>query len=153
MGLFDSFEIDKKGDIPIWVQLKQRLFYVITSGKLKPGDKLPTVRELAIQLDINYHTVNKVYHDLENSGLIEVHVGRGTFVSERVGSSFVALENDTRLAAAECASKLLRLGMTPEEVVQTIADHVHVPIAIRSADAGDNAASVERIRQKVPYVG
>ena len=64
MDPLDSYTIDKKSDIPIWVQLKQRLVYLIMSGSYKPGDQLPTVRELAVQLDINYHTVNKVYHDL-----------------------------------------------------------------------------------------
>ena len=61
MDPLDSYTIDKKSDIPIWVQLKQRLVYLIMSGSYKPGDQLPTVRELAVQLDINYHTVNKVY--------------------------------------------------------------------------------------------
>ena len=58
MNPFDSFSIDKKSDIPIWVQLKQRLAYLIASGTYKPGDQLPNVRELAVQLDINYLTVN-----------------------------------------------------------------------------------------------
>ena len=47
MDPLDSYTIDKKSDIPIWVQLKQRLVYLIMSGSYKPGDQLPTVRELA----------------------------------------------------------------------------------------------------------
>lgn len=128
MDLFASYAIDKKSDIPIWVQLKQRITYLIMSGSLQPGDQLPTVRELAIQLGINYHTVTKVYHDLEHSGLVEVQAGRGTSVVDLGESRFIAFENDAHMAAGEYADKLVQLGMAPQEAVQAIADHLKVPV-------------------------
>lgn len=132
MGPFDTFKIDKKSDIPIWVQLKQRLTYLIISGTYKPGDQLPTVRELAVQLDINYHTVNKVYHELEGSGLIEVQAGRGSHVADLGDSRFIAFEGESHMITSEYVSQLLQLGMTAEEVVHIVADYLGVRITINS---------------------
>lgn len=146
MDPFDSFKIDKKSDIPIWVQLKHRLTYLIMSGTYQPGDQLPTVRELAVQLDINYHTVNKVYHELEGSGLIEVQAGRGSHVADLGDSRFIAFEGEPHMITSEYASQLLQLGMTAEEVVQLVADYLGVSIALgagpESAPAGERAQRV-----------
>ena len=143
MDLFGSYSIDKKSDIPIWVQLKQRLTYLIASGFYKPGDQLPTVRELAVQLDINYHTVNKVYHDLEGSGLIEVRTGRGSYVADSSDSRLILYENDAHIVAAEYATKLLQLGMTAAEAVKAIADHLGVSITINSTAADEREAGIK----------
>lgn len=83
MGDFlDIFEIDESNSLPIWLQLKNRIVYLISSGHYKPGDKLPTVRDLAIALKINYNTVNKVYLSLLHDGYLVSHRGRGTFVRD-----------------------------------------------------------------------
>ena len=78
----EVFEIDERSSVPIWLQLKNRLVYLISSGYYKPGDKLPTVRDLAITLKINYNTVNKVYQSLLHDGYLMAHRGRGTFVCD-----------------------------------------------------------------------
>ena len=57
--------IDEDSGIPIWLQLRNRLIYLITSGAFAPGDKLPTMRQLAVDLGINYNTVSRVYQDIE----------------------------------------------------------------------------------------
>nr|WP_222617709.1 GntR family transcriptional regulator [Eggerthella hominis] len=62
--------------------MKNRLVYLISSGYYRPGDKLPTVRDLAIKLKINYNTVNKVYQSLLHDGYLMAHRGRGTFVCD-----------------------------------------------------------------------
>lgn len=146
MDPFDSFKIDKKSDIPIWVQLKHRLTYLIMSGTYQPGDQLPTVRELAVQLDINYHTVNKVYHELEGSGLIEVQAGRGSHVADLGDSRFIAFEGEPHMITSEYATQLLQLGMTAEEVVQLVADYLGVSIAL---GAGPESAPVGERAQRV----
>lgn len=145
MDPLDSYTIDKKSDIPIWVQLKQRLVYLIMSGSYKPGDQLPTVRELAVQLDINYHTVNKVYHDLEGSGLIEVQAGRGSHVANLDDSKFITFKGEPHMITAEYASKLLQLGMTAEEVVRIVANYLGVNVAIDPAPK--SASTKERARR------
>ena len=77
-----DFEIDERSSVPIWLQLRNRLIYLISSGRYKPGDKLPTVRELAVDLKINYNTVNKVYLSLIHDGYMVSYRGRGTFVDD-----------------------------------------------------------------------
>lgn len=74
------FEVDQSSDVPLWVQLRQRLIYLITSGYFKPGDQLPTVRGLASDTSINYNTVNKAYLSLVSEGYLESVRGRGVFV-------------------------------------------------------------------------
>ncbi|MBQ3106729.1 MAG: GntR family transcriptional regulator [Eggerthellaceae bacterium] len=148
MSAFENYSIDKKSDIPVWVQLRQRLSFCIMSGIYKEGDQLPTVRELAAQLDVHYHTVNKVYRDLETSGLVEMRSGRGTFVADLSESRFRAVEGDVQAAVAEYATKLLELGMTPEEAVLSLARHLGVAVTIDPADASAaNEPSNERKRR------
>lgn len=74
--------IDQDSGIPIWLQLRNRLIYLISSGQFAKGDKLPTVREMAVKLGINYNTVSKVYQDVERDGYIKSQRGRGTFVHD-----------------------------------------------------------------------
>ena len=66
-----SFKVDETSDVPLWVQLRQRIAYLINSGVLKPGEKLPTVRGLASEISINYNTVNKAYLSLVSDGYLE----------------------------------------------------------------------------------
>ena len=62
------FEVDTTTDVPLWVQLRQRLIHLINTGYFKPGDQLPTVRGLASEISINYNTVNKAYLSLVSDG-------------------------------------------------------------------------------------
>ena len=64
-----DFRINEKSVVPIWIQIRKRLVYLISSGKFERGERLPSVRELSVQLGVNYNTVNKVYQDLERDGV------------------------------------------------------------------------------------
>lgn len=143
MDVLASFAINKKSDIPVWVQLKQRLSYCILSGHIKSGEQLPTVRELAIKLDVNYHTVNKVYQELESMGLAEILPGKGTFVTDKDAWPFFLVENDAHAAAKEYAQKLLEMGMTRDEVVRAIAHYLGVPVVIKGAVADPSSIGEE----------
>ena len=78
-----DFAIDYESGLPVWIQVKNRIAYLIGSGQLSVGDRLPTVRGLAVDLDIAYNTVNRAYMDLERDGYVVTRKGRGTFVAER----------------------------------------------------------------------
>lgn len=86
MGGF-PFEIDEKAHTPIWVQIRNRIVHLIRSGYYKTGDRLPSVRELAVILNINFNTVSKAYQDLERDGLIVTRRGLGTFVAATAESA------------------------------------------------------------------
>ena len=68
--VFDDLHINEKSGVPVWVQIRNHLLFLIKSERIKPGDVLPTVRELAARLGVNYNTVHKVYQDLEADGLM-----------------------------------------------------------------------------------
>lgn len=74
-------DIDRKSPIPIYIQLKETLKFAIETGEYQVGQKLPTVRQQAVDLKINLNTVRKVYHELELEGYISTQQGKGTFVS------------------------------------------------------------------------
>ena len=100
----------------VWVQLRQRLIYLINSGYFKPGDQLPTVRGLASEISINYNTVNKAYLSLVSDGYLESTRGRGVFVrglDADVGDEH-AQEIDAILG--DCVASCRDLGLTLDDV-------------------------------------
>jgi GntR family transcriptional regulator len=75
-------QIDFRSDIPIYIQIMNQIRQMVASGDLKPGDQLPTVRELAIELRVNWNTIARAYRMLDEAGLISTQQGRGTFIWE-----------------------------------------------------------------------
>jgi len=75
------FYVRPESGEPIYQQLVRQITHAITTGALKPGDRLPTLRQLAADLVINPNTVARAYRDLEVAGLIEGGPRRGTFVT------------------------------------------------------------------------
>ncbi len=69
--------------MPLHAQLTRAIRFAVTTGNLKIGEQLPTVRQLAVDLRINANTVAKVYSELERSGIVETRRGVGTFVCAR----------------------------------------------------------------------
>ncbi len=113
-------ELDEHSGIPIWVQLRNRLMYLIDSGHYQPGDRLPTVRALAADLNVNYHTVNKVYTSLERDGYISSKRGRGAYVEKKgEGAQEDSLSGDVVLI--EGIRQCLELGMTLDDVEKRFA--------------------------------
>lgn len=76
-----QFFIDKTNKIPIYLQLKDQIKYFISTGTLTAEEKLPPVKVLAKNLGINFLTVRKAYKELEESGLISIRHGEGSFIS------------------------------------------------------------------------
>lgn len=82
MGIFHHLTIDAERDLTLWLQLKQQLRWLIASGQIQPGEKLPSVRQLASHLGINFQTVRAAYQKLEAEGLVATRHGSGTVVLE-----------------------------------------------------------------------
>ena len=107
--------INYKDGRPFYEQVKAELRRLVVSGVLPPGEKLPSVRELAGQLAINPNTIQRAYRELEAEGYIISVPGRGSFAAHR------ERENDPRreellTRLKETARELTWLGMTPEEM-------------------------------------
>ena len=86
MGESISMQIDRDSGIPLYVQIERQIELLIQQGVLKPGDPMPTVRALAVQLAINSNTVSRVYRDLQHAGVLILKRGVGTFVSDTVSA-------------------------------------------------------------------
>jgi GntR family transcriptional regulator len=91
--------IDARDKTPIYAQLERGLRAAMATSRLRPGDQLPTVRQLAVELRINANTVARVYADLERSGVIETRRGVGSFVAATPEKARPAREHDKRLRA------------------------------------------------------
>lgn len=75
------FHIDPSSGTPIYRQITDQVRQAIAGGTLRPGDRLPPVRDLAVELAVNPNTIAKAYQDLERDGVIEASRGRGTYVA------------------------------------------------------------------------
>ena len=91
--------IDPRDKTPIYAQLERGLRAAMATGRLRPGDQLPTVRQLAVELKINANTVARVYADLERAGAIETRRGVGSFVTATAEKARPPKEHEKRLRA------------------------------------------------------
>ena len=113
--------IDYNSGEPINRQVIGQIKWMIVSGKLQPGDKLPSIRELARTLKINPTTVTRIYNDLAHHMIITLRQGQGAFVSDRKVS---LSEQEVGRIVAEKARALLvegiRLGLTKKDIDSVI---------------------------------
>ena len=77
-----NFQLDFRSDVPIYEQIAEELRKKIAEGQVAPGDQLPTVRQLALDLRVNFNTVSRAYRVLDEAGLISTQRGRGTYIWE-----------------------------------------------------------------------
>ena len=77
------FALSPSHPMPLYAQLTRAIQFAITTGRLRVGEQLPTVRQLAVDLRVNANTVAKVYAELERTGILETRRGVGTFVCAR----------------------------------------------------------------------
>ena len=78
-----NFSLDSGNGAPIYRQIIQQIEYAILSGRMKSGDRLPTIRTLAVELKTNPNTIAKAYNELEIRGVLATQVGSGTFISDK----------------------------------------------------------------------
>ncbi|MDR0498053.1 MAG: GntR family transcriptional regulator [Treponema sp.] len=77
------FFLDQTDGAPIYRQIIRQIEYAILSGRLKSGDRLPTIRALAVELKTNPNTIAKAYGELEILGVLVTQVGNGTYISDK----------------------------------------------------------------------
>lgn len=117
-----SFSVDQKSGIPIYIQIMDQIKHLIATGALQPGQQLPTIRELAVNLTVNLHTVAHAYAELERDGFLSIQRGRGTFVSTgHAEQALIDLRQQKLHALVErMFSEVVYLGYEPDEVVQVL---------------------------------
>ncbi len=113
------FPVDPTDPTPLYVQLERAIRVAIATGRLHAGERLPTVRQLAVDLRINANTVSKVYGALERAGVLDTQRGVGTFVRQRVDRSASRAERESQLARLvdRFLGDVIELGFSGDEAV------------------------------------
>ena len=119
-----EIEIDFRSDEPIYIQIVEQIRRLVATGELKQGDQLPTVRQLATDLRVNFNTVARAYRLLDEAGLISTQQGRGTYIWEQpTPETRERLRNQQLDALTQrYLSEVTRLGFTSEQVSQAITE-------------------------------
>jgi DNA-binding transcriptional regulator YhcF (GntR family) len=122
-GAAFQFALDLHTGVPVYRQLIDQVRAGIASGTLAAGDQLPTVRQLAVDLEINPNTVMRAYRELELGGLLETHQGTGTFISDKKPEKKTA-ERERQLSqmAGEFAARAGAAGFMLEEVIERLQE-------------------------------
>jgi GntR family transcriptional regulator len=121
-----QIEIDFRIGIPIYEQIMEQIKEKIASGELQPGDQLPTVRQMATDLRVNFNTIARAYRLLDEAGIISTQHGRGTYILEEIPPEAnarlrrQALEELTQRYLAQAA----RLEFSPQEVAEVLVRYL-----------------------------
>lgn len=137
------FEVDTTSDVPLWVQLRQRLIYLINSGCFKPGDQLPTVRGLASDISINYNTVNKAYLSLVSDGYLESTRGRGVFVRDLDAEMDEEYTTEIERLMDDCVMACRDLGLSLDDIEKCMAKKIkQIKKAEGLTDVGEGSSAM-----------
>jgi GntR family transcriptional regulator len=121
-----EIEIDLTSKIPIYVQIINQIKHMIASGDLHPDDQLPTVRQLATDLRVNFNTIARAYRMLDEEGLISTQHGRGTYIlalpSEENGATL--RQQDLDWLTRHYLNEVAQLGYSAADVSQIINKYI-----------------------------
>ena len=117
------FRLDPSTGVPFYRQVIDQVLLGVADGRLRPGEQLPTVRQLAVDLSVNLNTVAKAYREMEIRGIVQTQQGTGTFVGDRrpegrAGERRKALDRLVEETLVRAASR----GFTEEETVRAFTD-------------------------------
>jgi GntR family transcriptional regulator len=116
-----AVSIDLKSGVPIYRQIIDQVKSAIATGTLGPGDRLPTVRQLSVDLSVNPNTVSRAYNELELTGLVETQMGSGTFIgSKRVERDEVERRRILDQISQEFLSRASSHGFTLDDIVDNL---------------------------------
>ena len=117
------FRLDGSSGVPPYLQLVQQVRQSLLLGYLRPGDRLPTVKEVAVNLAINPNTVVKAYRQLEHEGLAAGRPGQGTFITGTLADSspLAAVSPALRRSLRRWLSEAARAGLSEDAITALIA--------------------------------
>jgi GntR family transcriptional regulator len=121
-----KISIDRNSRVPIYDQIKEQIKGLVHAGQIKTGDQLPTIRELSVELSVNFNTVALAYRDLANDGVIFTERGKGTFVANTPGDEEMRTIRKQKLSnlVEALIRETDRLGYAIEEVKQAFNDQL-----------------------------
>ena len=115
-----EIRIDQNSGVPVWLQLNNQITAMIYLGVYPAGSQLPTVREMAVQVGVNYNTVSKVYQNLEREGLIVSRRGKGSFVESALPPAQEGPLGEGEGFARESVHRCQELGLSDDMIVDLV---------------------------------
>src|ERR1700693_4058058 len=118
-----AFRLDLHSGVPVYRQIIDQVLGWMATGAVQPGDQLPTVRQVAVDLAINPNTVQRAYREMEIRGVLETQQGTGTFISQqKVKHDEVERQRQLTQLAGEFVSRAGAAGFTIEELQEQLHD-------------------------------
>lgn len=113
--------LDLHSGVPVYRQIIDQVRGALASGALRAGDQLPTVRQLAVDLEINPNTVVRAYRELELGGLLETQQGTGTFISaQKLARGNAERERQLGQIVADCVARAGAAGFTVVDLMEQL---------------------------------
>ena len=139
-ALAGQIKLDFRSSEPIYLQIVRQVERLVASGELHQGDQLPTVRQLATELRVNFNTVARAYRLLDEARLISTQRGRGTYIWEEPTQEMTNHLHQRGLedSAKRYLSEAVRLGFSPQEAVTALEE-------LARTDPGDNTLPDENL--------
>ncbi len=121
-----KLHIEPESKVPIYIQVEEQVRSFIAAGQLRPGDQLPTIRELAADLRVNYNTIARVYLDLGRDGIVSTQRGQGTFVAGVPDEEQMARMRQEKLQAIvrSALDEARTLGYAPGEIAAVFEEEL-----------------------------
>ncbi|HEX2979821.1 MAG TPA: GntR family transcriptional regulator [Anaerolineaceae bacterium] len=124
--LAGKIKVDFRSSEPIYLQIARQIEQLVVNGDLQLGDQLPTVRELATELRINFNTVTRAYKVLDESRIISTQRGRGTYIWEEPQAEKISGVRKEGLNALfrQCIHDAFAMGYTEEEIIRAFSEQI-----------------------------
>jgi len=120
-----AFAVDPSSSVPVFEQIVNGLRYAVASGVYVPGEQLPSVRQLAVDLLVNPNTVAKAYRELERAGLTYSRKGLGVFVAKAAGRRCVTFRRARVVEQVRAVlDEAVRSGLGPYEIDDIVREHL-----------------------------
>lgn len=118
-----AFQLDPHSGVPVYRQLIDQVLSAIAGGVLRASDRLPTVRQVAVDLAINPNTVVRAYKELEIRGVLETQQGTGTFIADqKVSPDEVARRRRLEQLVTDLVSRAAAEGFSIEEMIEILRE-------------------------------
>lgn len=134
-NLAGKIRVDFRSSEPIYLQIARQIEQLVAQGTLKLGDQLPTVRELATELRINFNTVTRAYKVLDEARLISTQRGRGTYIWEQPRQETIQMLRQQRLNELfrRSIDEALQMGFPEDEIIRTFHEQIEARKNYREA--------------------
>jgi GntR family transcriptional regulator len=141
-----EFRVDRSGGLPAYLQLVRQVREALRLGWLRPGDRLPTVREVVASSGVNPNTVLKAYRELEMAGLVEARQGSGTYVKASLGSAAPEDMTELREQLAKWVHAARAAGLENEDIQALLAAVLanEISTGTNNSDANNSTDNQDR---------